>query len=146
MGKKQLAKNDPYMKMVVGILKAGQIIDHKVSDVLKEFGITHIQFNILRILEAEKPAKLSLVEISNGLLFKTSDVSRLIDRLVVRGLINRVTCPNNRRRVEIDITESGLEVIRMSIPKIELALDGYYRDKVNKDERERVTEIMKRIQ
>lgn len=146
MSKTKLAKHEPYMKMVIGILKAGQIIDHKVSDVLKEFGITHIQFNILRILEAEQPAKLSLGDISNGLLFKTSDVSRLIDRLVSRGLIHRMICPKNRRRVEISITEEGLAVIQQAVPKIESTFNGFYKSQVSEEERQLVTEVMRRIQ
>ncbi|HSG67638.1 MAG TPA: MarR family transcriptional regulator, partial [Bacteroidales bacterium] len=105
--KEDLARNNPYMKMVVNILRAGRIIDHKVSDVLKEFGITHIQFNILRILEARKAEKLSLGDITDGLLFSSSDVSRLIDRLVNHGLVDRVICPKNRRKLELTITEEG---------------------------------------
>ena len=120
-----LARNNPYMKMVVSILKAGRIIDYKVSETLKEFGITHIQFNILRILEAEYPKKLSLGEVKKGLLFQTSDVSRLIDRLVNRELIDRAFCPENRRKLEISITEKGLTVIKNSLPKIEKKLDFY---------------------
>ena len=119
MTNRALARNIPYMKMVISVLRAGQIIDHKVSDALKEFGITHIQFNVLRILEAEHPRKLSLGEISDGLLFKTSDVSRLLDRLVSRNMINRDICPENRRKLEISITGAGLKTIDQAVPKIE---------------------------
>ena len=143
--KEDLARNNPYMKMVVNILRAGKIIDHKVSEVLKEFGITHIQFNILRILEARMPDKLSLREITDGLLFPTSDVSRLIDRLVSRGLANRIVCPQNRRKIEVTITDEGLSVIRQSIPKIENTLNGYYKSEVEEDERLKVIDIMRRI-
>ncbi|MDT8393281.1 MAG: MarR family transcriptional regulator [Bacteroidales bacterium] len=140
-----LAKANPYMKMVVNILRAGKILDHKVSEALKEFGITHIQFNILRILEAGKPGKLSLGEIKEGLLFPTSDVSRLLDRLVKRDLVERTICFENRRKLEVSITEEGLEVIRQSLAKIEKKLDGYYKDAVSENERDQIIDIMKRI-
>lgn len=143
--KDDLAKNIPYMKMVVNILRAGKIIDHKMSEVLKVFGITHIQFNILRILEASKPGKLSLGEVKDGLLFPTSDVSRLLDRLVKRDLVKRTVCPENRRKLEVSITEEGMEVIRQSLAKIEKNLDGYYKDIVSENERDQVIDIMKRI-
>lgn len=143
--KDDLAKNNPYMKMVVNILRAGKIIDHKMSEVLKVFGITHIQFNILRILEASKPGKLSLGEVKDGLLFPTSDVSRLLDRLVKRDLVKRTVCPENRRKLEVSITEEGMEVIRQSLAKIEKNLDGYYKDIVSENERDQVIDIMKRI-
>lgn len=143
--KQDLARNNPYMKMVVNILRAGKIIDHKVSDVLKAYGVTHIQFNILRILEARMPEKLSLGEIQDGLLFETSDVSRLIDRLVKNGLVDRTFCPNNRRKLELSITPQGLDVIRKSVPEIEKSMNGYYRDLFSQREREQVIEMMKRI-
>jgi DNA-binding MarR family transcriptional regulator len=133
------------MKMVVNILRAGKIIDHKVSDVLKKYGVTHIQFNILRILEARMPEKLSLGEIQDGLLFETSDVSRLIDRLVRNGLVDRTYCPNNRRKLEVSITQQGLEVIHRSVPEIEKSMNGYYRDLFSKNERDQVIDMMKRI-
>jgi len=143
--KQDLARNNPYMKMVVNILRAGKIIDHKVSDVLKKYGVTHIQFNILRILEARMPEKLSLGEIQEGLLFETSDVSRLIDRLVKNGLVDRTYCPNNRRKLEVSITPQGLDVIRKSMPEIEKSMNGYYRDLFNENERDQLIEMMKRI-
>lgn len=143
--KQDLARNNPYMKMVVNILRAGKIIDHKVSEVLKQYGITHIQFNILRILEASMPEKLSLSEVQEGLLFPTSDVSRLLDRLVKRGLVERVVCPENRRKIDLSITPEGLLLIQSAIPEIESSLDGYYKTSINKDERLQVIDIMKRI-
>lgn len=143
--KQDLARNNPYMKMVVNILRAGKIIDHKVSDVLKDYGITHIQFNILRILEAEHPRKLSLGEITDGLLFATSDVSRLIDRLVNHGLVDREVCPGNRRKLEVSITDEGFRVISKAVPRIEESLEGYYSDRINEDERLQVIDIMRRI-
>jgi DNA-binding MarR family transcriptional regulator len=133
------------MKMVVNILRAGKIIDHKVSDVLKEFGVTHIQFNILRILEARIPEKLSLGEIQDGLLFETSDVSRLIDRLVKNGLVDMTYSPENRRKLEVSITPQGLDVIRKAIPKIKKSMNGYYKSAFSEEEREQLIDMMKRI-
>jgi DNA-binding MarR family transcriptional regulator len=142
---RDLAKDNPYMKMVVNILRTGNIIDHKVTEVLRDFDITHIQFNILRILEARHPEKLSVGEINNGLLFPTSDVTRLLDRLEKRELINRITCPKNRRKMDISITEKGLQKINESLPEIEKVLKGYYSDRVNETERDVVIEVLKRL-
>jgi DNA-binding MarR family transcriptional regulator len=133
------------MKMVIGVLRAGNIIDHKVSEVLRAFGITHIQFNILRILEERHPNKLSAGEIRNGLLFPTSDLTRIIDRLEKKGLVDRQLCPENRRKMDISITTSGLKVINESLPKISHALSGYYSDLISDAERVRLEDILKRI-
>lgn len=140
-----LAKDNPYMKMVVNIMKTGNIIDHKVSAVLKNFDITHIQFNILRILEAAMPHKLSAGEINKGLLFPTSDVTRLIDRLEKRDLVSRTLCPENRRKMDISITEKGLQVIDSSLPEVSIALDGFYQNEISPAERDLVLDILKRL-
>ncbi|MCB2219167.1 MAG: MarR family transcriptional regulator [Bacteroidetes bacterium] len=142
---RDLAKDNPYMKMVVNILRTGNIIDHKVTEVLRNFDITHIQFNILRILEARHPEKLSVGEINNGLLFPTSDVTRLLDRLEKRSLINRIACPKNRRKMDISITEKGIQKINETLPEIEKVLMGYYSDRVNETERDIVIDVLKRL-
>ncbi len=141
----ELAKDVPYMKMVVSVLRAGTIIDHKVSEVLKDFEITHIQFNILRILESVIPEKLSVGEIKKGLLFPTSDVTRLLDRLEKRNLIERILCPKNRRKMDISITNSGLNIISAALPKIEEKLDGFYKDRVSEAERDQLIETLRRL-
>ena len=142
---KDLAKDNPYMKMVVNILRTGNIIDHKVSEVLKAFGLTHIQFNILRILEAVHPEKLSAGDINNGLLFPTSDVTRLLDRLEKGEFITRIVCPKNRRKIDISITDKGLKVIGEALPAIEDVLNGYYNQKVTPDERDMMIRVLKKL-
>lgn len=141
----EFARDIPYMKMIVNILHTGNIIDYKVSRVLKEFEITHIQFNILRILEAAYPKKLSVGDINNGLLFSTSDVTRLLDRLEKRELIIRSLCPDNRRKMDISITDKGLAKIAASLPKIEESLDGYYKNRVTEEERDQLLRILKKM-
>lgn len=141
----EFARDIPYMKMVVNLLQAGNIIDYKVSKALKEYEVTHIQFNILRILEATFPKKLSVGDINNGLLFSNSDVTRLLDRLEKRELILRTLCPENRRKMDISITNKGLALIAASLPKIEESLDGYYKNRVTEDERDQLLRILKKL-
>lgn len=141
----EFARDIPYMKMVVNLLQAGNIIDYKVSKALKEYEVTHIQFNILRILEATFPKKLSVGDINNGLLFSSSDVTRLLDRLEKRELILRTLCPENRRKMDISITNKGLALIAASLPKIEESLDGYYKNRVTEDERDQLLQILKKL-
>lgn len=142
---RDLARDNPGMKMVVNILRAGNIIDNEVSKVLKEFEITHVQFNILRVLEAASPEKLSVGEIKRGLFFPTSDVTRLLDRLEKRDLITRSLRPDNRRKMDITITDAGLQLIASSLPKIEEKLNGYYKHLVTTTERDQLIEILKRF-
>jgi DNA-binding MarR family transcriptional regulator len=143
--KRDLAKDNPYMKMIINVMKAGNILDHKISEVLKAFDITHTQFNILRNLEFVYPEKISVGDVTQGLLFPTSDVTRLLDRLEKRNLISRTICPKNRRKMDIAITEQGLEVIDEAMPKISEKLEAYYVERVTEAERDKVSQVLKRL-
>lgn len=139
------AKNNPYMRMVINIMRTGSMLDHRISDILSDFGITHIQFNILRNIEAAEKEAISLNEVGEGLMFRTSDVSRLVDRLVKKGLLNRNQCSENRRKMDISLTKEGLEIIDQALPRIREALDNYFSDRVTESERDLVTEVLKRL-
>jgi len=133
------------MKMVVHIMQTGSYIDHLVSDVLKEFNITHIQFNILRVLEAAQPKNVAVGEILRGLMFPTSDVTRILDRLEKRELIKRSLCPTNRRKMDVSITQNGMDIITLSLPKITEKLNDFYSTIVNEQERDVVIDVLKRL-
>ncbi len=127
---------NPYLKMVVEILRTGNWLDAKVSGVLKRLGITHVQFNILRILEGAMPEPLAIGEIKNRLLFNQSDMTRLLDRLEKKQLISRSICPNNRRKMDIVISEKGIDLIKEALPKIDKELEGFFKDKVSPKDRD----------
>ncbi len=141
-----LVSNNPYMKLFVRIMKVGHIIENHVTDILKEFDITHIQFNVLRSLEVVYPGILSVGEIRQQLLFPASDVTRLLDRLLKHGLIERCVCPKNRRKVDVSITNKGLELIKKILPEFEKQSEGYFRFIINEDERDQILRGLLRIQ
>ena len=76
----------------------------------KQFGITRQQYNVLRILKGRREAA-TCGEVKRVMLDKNPDLSRLSDRLVAKGLIQRVVNENNRREIELSITQSGLELL-----------------------------------
>ena len=134
-----------HLKLIVELLRTGDYLDSKVSAVLKDFGITHIQFNILRILEGAAPEPLPVGKIKERLLFTKSDVTRLLDRLEKKELISRNICPNNRRKMDIEITQNGLDLTEKVLPLIEETLEGFYKDKIGEEERDIVIEVLKKI-
>lgn len=79
--------------------------------VLKPFKISVQQFNILRILKGQKGNPVNVSDITNRMLDKMSNTSRLIEKLRTKGLIDRRECPRDRRKAEILITERGLDLI-----------------------------------
>lgn len=78
---------------------------------LKEYDLTPAQYNILRILRGQYPLPASVNLLKERMLDKMSDASRLVDRLLVKELLERKICPNDRRRVEVKITQPGLKLL-----------------------------------
>ncbi|MDO6473072.1 MarR family winged helix-turn-helix transcriptional regulator [Maribacter sp. 1_MG-2023] len=86
-------------------------LDEEVSAVLKPFDISIQQFNVLRILRGQngKPANLSTI--NDRMVTKMSNTTRLVDKLILKNFVNRTICLKNRRKVEIIITEAGLNFL-----------------------------------
>ncbi|HMK27400.1 MAG TPA: MarR family transcriptional regulator [Chitinophagaceae bacterium] len=73
--------------------------------------ITPQQFNILRILRGSFPQPLSTLQIRERMLEKMSDTSRIVDRLITKGLVKKLTCKNDRRLVDVIITDKGKKLL-----------------------------------
>jgi len=83
----------------------------RVKKVLSKSDITPQQYNILRILRGSHPTPLSTLQIRDRMLDKMSDTSRIVDRLVAKNLVSKKTNDNDKRLVDVTITESGLELL-----------------------------------
>ncbi len=82
----------------------------KYNRLFEPFDITQQQFNILRILRgAGQP--LSTLQIRQRMLDKMSDTSRIVDRLVKKGMVKKTICREDRRLVDILLTDKGKEII-----------------------------------
>lgn len=77
----------------------------------KDQDITPQQFNILRILRGSHPNPLSTLQIRERMLDKMSDTSRIVDRLIVKGLVRKVTCKSDKRLVDVTITDKGRKLL-----------------------------------
>jgi MarR family 2-MHQ and catechol resistance regulon transcriptional repressor len=83
-------------------------INEAIHAALKPFDVSLQQFNVLRILRGQKGKPANLSTINQRMVSKMSNTSRLVDKLIAKGFVDRITCENNRRKVEISITEKGL--------------------------------------
>jgi DNA-binding MarR family transcriptional regulator len=97
---------------ILELLKTGYWYDRKVRLILQPFEISHEQFNVLRILEHHRPRKFSLKEIQNRLMNKTANATRLVGKLKQKDLITSAYSAENRRLLEIRITDSGLDLLK----------------------------------
>ena len=98
-------------KAGINILYTASWLVNHFSRILKPYGISWQQFNILRILRGQKDKPASLRLVSERMIDQMSNTSRLIDKLVAKGLVERRECPKDRRQVDLLLTQQGEEVV-----------------------------------
>ena len=116
---KQKYFQNEYHKLAVNLQFTANWLSGVHAKVLRSFGISAQQFNVLRILKGQFPNPSSLILIRERMLDKESNASRLIDKLVSTELTKRVQCPSNRRQVDITITQKGMDLLNQINPKVE---------------------------
>jgi DNA-binding MarR family transcriptional regulator len=103
-------RNERHKAMINLLFTYGWTIE-RLKQVVSEEGITHQQFNILRILRGNHPTPLSTLTIRERMIDKMSDTSRIVDRLLSKGLVKKVICKKDRRLVDVTITDKGLRLL-----------------------------------
>jgi DNA-binding MarR family transcriptional regulator len=73
--------------------------------------LTMQQFNVLRILRGSHPQPLSTLQIRDRMIDKMSDASRIVDRLIKKELVRKTTCANDKRLVDVTLTDKGMELL-----------------------------------
>jgi DNA-binding MarR family transcriptional regulator len=99
-----------YQKAAINLIYTYNWMHERMKGIFEKQDITPQQFNILRILRgAGKP--ISTLQIRQRMLDKMSDTSRIVDRLVVKELVQKNTCINDKRLVDVSITEAGKKIL-----------------------------------
>jgi DNA-binding MarR family transcriptional regulator len=105
-------------KAVVNVLFTSGWLNTKINNVLKPYGISAEQYNVLRILKGQYPDPATLGVVQERMLEKMSNATRLVDKLIAKGMVDRRQCPANRRAVDILITAKGLQLLGEILPKM----------------------------
>ncbi|WP_353181885.1 MarR family transcriptional regulator [Parapedobacter lycopersici] len=98
-------------RATVNIVFTSNWISHVLEERAGEEQITLQQFNVLRILRGRHPEPATNNLLKERMIDKMPDISRIIDRLVVKGLVSRGRCNTDRRAVDVRITSEGLAVL-----------------------------------
>ncbi|MDO7852213.1 MarR family winged helix-turn-helix transcriptional regulator [Hymenobacter convexus] len=109
---KQPTFRDEYQKAIINLVYTTGWLQLRQATAFKTFGLTLPQFNILRILRGQHPLPATVALLIDRMLDKTSNASRIVDRLEEKKLVTRTVCPANRRAVDIRITPAGLELLK----------------------------------
>lgn len=136
--------NDPYKRIIVDVIYSGNWLINRINDSLKPFDITEPQFNVLRILRGQHGNPMNLYEIQNRMVQRMSNVSRLIDKLLEKELVSRTECADNRRRVDIVITEKGLSLLKEIDPHF-IAISEQIAAYINKEEASQLTALLDKM-
>lgn len=108
---KQSAFENEFQKLAVNILYTFYWMKEQNAQILKPFGITMQQYNVLRILRGQHPKGITTSDIRSRMLDKMSDTSRLVDRLTKLELVQKKVNPADRRLVEVKVTDKGLKLL-----------------------------------
>lgn len=109
--KQPVFQND-YQKGYINLVYTAGWLQQQQQAAFREFDITLPQFNILRILRGQHPKPATVNLLIERMLDKTSNASRIVDKLEAKSLVTRTVCPSNRRAVDICITDAGLALLQ----------------------------------
>lgn len=101
---------------IISILKTSAFISEIILSGLKPYEISEQQFNVLRILRGQKGIAANLSTVQDRMVHKMSNTTRLIDKLIQKKLVKRNVCIKNRRKIELFITEDGLDFLKKIDP------------------------------
>ena len=110
----------PYKRALLTLLYTGYEVSDRLNEQLKPFGLSEQQVNVLHIIKRQNEQPCNLCNIQEQMMHKMSNATRLVEKLRLKGLVPRDICEDNRRRVEICITEKGhqlLEAIEKKLSK-----------------------------
>ncbi|MFT4156145.1 MarR family winged helix-turn-helix transcriptional regulator [Parafilimonas sp.] len=115
-------KNEVH-KAALNILYTSWWLKTIMSKELKEYGLTHEQYNVLRILKGKHPEHICIREITCRMIEKSSNVPRIIDRLETKKLVKRTSSDADRRETVIVLTLAGINILKHSTERIDKLME-----------------------
>lgn len=109
----------PSKQVLMNLFYTTNLVGERVQEVMKGYDLSQEQFNVLRILRGQKGKPANMCVIQERMIAKTSNTTRLVDKLLLKGLVNRSVCEDNRRKMEVGITQKGLDLLSELDPIVE---------------------------
>jgi len=133
-----------YFQAVYQIITTGHWITDQISKELKEFGVTEPQYNVLRILKGAKGKPVTVNQILENMVQRSSNITRIVDKLLSKGLAERKECPTNRRKMDITITDEGLKQLKILEKKVQ-AFHQPFMKKLNSEELDTINNLIQKL-
>lgn len=131
-------------KAVLNIIYTQNDITERLIEILKPYDLSNEQYNVLRILRGQKGNPTNMCVIQERMLAKTSNTTRLVDKLLLKELVTRKVCNENRRKIEVLITEKGLSILSELDPKV-IDYENNIVANLTSDELEQLNDLLEKI-
>ena len=110
---------------------------------LKEYGLTHEQYNVLRILKGKHPEQMCVKDIASRMIEKNSNVPRIIDRLVIKKLVKRGNSEIDKRETVMNITPAGISILESCSLILDKTMDNLV--SISEEEASLLNELLEKI-
>lgn len=127
-------------KATLNVLYTAWCLKSEMSRVLKSFGLTHEQYNVMRILKGKHPEQMCVKDIANRMIEKSSNVPRIIDRLVAKEWVIRSTSEIDKRETVNQLTEEGIRILQESTKALDVQLELMMQ--LNEDQAAQLNELL----
>jgi DNA-binding MarR family transcriptional regulator len=131
-------------KLLIHLWYTRSVLLTEQRRLFRAYKITPEQYNILRILVGQKGNPLALNDLTARMIDPSSNTSRLVEKLRVKGLLVRSECPDDRRRVDVLITEEGTDLVRKVNPEVEV-LESHFEKVISAEDARAINETLERF-
>ena len=130
-------------KVVLNLSFTRNVLNDSFQELLKPFDLSGEQYNVLRIIRGQKGKPVNMCDIQERMIAKNSNTTRLIDKLLLKEMVTRNECPENRRKIEILITPKGLDILTKLDP-IVIEYENHFANKLTLDELEQLNNLLEK--
>jgi DNA-binding MarR family transcriptional regulator len=130
-------------RVILNVMYTQNVITDSFNEIVKGYDISGEQYNVLRILRGQKGHPANMCIIQERMLAKTSNTTRLVDKLLLKELVTRNVCPDNRRKIEVLITQKGLDLLQKLDPKVNQHED-FFANNLNDAELEQLNTLLEK--
>ncbi len=130
-------------KVMLNILHIQNLLSDRVNEILRPYSLSGEQYNVLRILRGQEGKAVNMNVIQERMITKSSNTTRLIDKLLAKELVTRKVCPQNRRKMEVAITAKGLDLLSELDPKMDNH-ENYFGSNLTSEELTQINNLLEK--
>ena len=131
-------------EVIITLIRTNYEINIQLMTALKPYEISIQQFNVLRILRGQKGVAANLSTVQERMINKMSNTTRLIDKLIHKTFVERIVCKENRRKIELFITNEGLDFLKKIDPIIDQVEEKMV-GSLNNEKKENIVSILNQL-